>query len=104
MADLPNTAVRDLIDRLDTLLEQLEQATGPVADIASQAVAALATVYGTALGRVLALADGPVAAALARDELLRHLFVLHGLRPEPRASAPALIPAEALLRRPGGVP
>jgi hypothetical protein len=84
MADLPDEEVRDLVERLETLLARMEQATGPVADLAARTVEALVTVYGTALGRVMALAGGtPLASSVLDDELLRHLLLLHGLHPEP---------------------
>jgi hypothetical protein len=83
---LPDDEVRDLIGRLEPLLEQIEQATGPIAELAVRAVETLATVYGTALGRVMALAGGtPLVSSLAEDELLHHLLVLHGLHPRPAA-------------------
>lgn len=90
MADPPvpglsDEEVHDLIRRLETLLERLERATGPVAEVAAQAVETLATVYGTALGRVMALAGGTpqVVASLVEDELVHHLLALHGVHPQP---------------------
>ncbi len=82
---LPDGDVRDLVQRLDTLLAGIEQATGPVAELAAEAVEALALVYGTALARVTALAGSApgVLAALADDELLHHLLALHGVHPRP---------------------
>src|SRR4051794_17075032 len=81
----PDEDVRDLVERLDSLLEQLERATGPVAEVATGAVRTLATVYGAALGRVVALAGQapPMTSALAEDELLCHLLALHGIHPWP---------------------
>lgn len=75
--------VRELVERLDVLLERLERATGPVAGMAVQAVRALAEVYGAALAHVLAVADGEVIASLVRDELVCHLLALHGIHPDP---------------------
>lgn len=82
---LPDEDVRDLIGRLDGLLEQVERATGPTAEVAAQAVEALALVYGTALARVMALAGGTpqVVSSLTEDELLHHLLALHGVHPHP---------------------
>ncbi|GAA4629573.1 hypothetical protein GCM10023196_051450 [Actinoallomurus vinaceus] len=84
-AGLPEDEVQDRLVRLDTLLERLEQATGPVAEIAAQAVEALTEVYGTALARMTALVDGlpELASALTRDELVHHLLILHGIHPQP---------------------
>ena len=82
---LPDEDVEELVGRLETLLDQIEQATGPVAEVAAQAVEGLALLYGAALARVLALAEGTpqVVRALAQDQLVRHLLALHGLHPEP---------------------
>jgi Fe-S cluster biogenesis protein NfuA len=84
-AGLGDDGVRDLLGRLNTLLAGLEDAQGPVADLARQAVGALTEVYGTALARVMALAASapPVTSALAADELVAHLLVLHGVHPWP---------------------
>jgi Fe-S cluster biogenesis protein NfuA len=82
----PDEDVRELIERLDSLLEQLERSAGPVAEVATRAVRALATVYGAALGRVVALSDEKapqLTSALAEDELLHHLLALHGIHPWP---------------------
>ncbi|HYZ57213.1 MAG TPA: NifU family protein [Streptosporangiaceae bacterium] len=82
---LPDEEVRALIGRLDTLLGQIEEATGPVAETAIEAVEALTEVYGTALARVMALASSApeVVSSLAGDELLHHLLILHGIHPQP---------------------
>jgi Fe-S cluster biogenesis protein NfuA len=80
---LPDEDVEDLIGRLEPLLEQLERATGPVAEVAAQAVEGLALLYGTALARVMALADETLVASLLRERLVRHLLALHGLHPQP---------------------
>lgn len=89
MADAPggltDEDVRGLVERLDALLARIERATGPDAEVAAEAVEALARLYGAALARVMALAgEAPeVAAALAADELLHHLLALHGVHPRP---------------------
>lgn len=82
---LSDEEVQERISRLDSLLERLEQAAGPTADTAVQALQALTEVYGTALGRVLALAAGTprVMSSLLDDELLHHLLILHGIHPQP---------------------
>jgi Fe-S cluster biogenesis protein NfuA len=77
----------ELVHRLNELLEQLERLPGPAGKLAMDAVAALSQLYGTALARVMALVDGEprIPGALATDELLRHLLVLHGIHPLPVA-------------------
>jgi Fe-S cluster biogenesis protein NfuA len=81
---LPDAEVGRLLDELDELLARLEQTPGPTAELALDAVSALTAVYGEALARVAdAAAGGPVLAALARDELVRHLLMLHEVHPDP---------------------
>ncbi|GAA0354727.1 NifU family protein [Actinoallomurus spadix] len=84
-AGLPEEEVQDRLMRLDVLLERLERATGDDAETARHAVEALTEVYGTALARLMALVGGvpELSTAPARDELLHHLLVLHGLHPQP---------------------
>jgi Fe-S cluster biogenesis protein NfuA len=69
--------------RLDELLAQLEQTPGATAALAIEAVQALIDVYGIALARVVDLAPESLLEAYDRDELLRHLMVLHDLHPHP---------------------
>jgi Fe-S cluster biogenesis protein NfuA len=82
---LSDEAVQERISRLDSLLERLEQAAGPTAETAVQALQALTEVYGTALARVVALASGAprVMSSLLDDELLHHLLILHDIHPQP---------------------
>jgi Fe-S cluster biogenesis protein NfuA len=82
---LPDEDVEELLGRLETLLDRLERATGPVAELAAQAVEGLALMYGTALARIMALARGApeLVSSLVEDELLHHLLALHGLHPQP---------------------
>jgi Fe-S cluster biogenesis protein NfuA len=77
----------ELLHRLNELLEQLERVPGPAGRLAMDAVTALTQLYGAALTRVMALVDGEprIPGALAEDELLRHLLVLHGIHPLPVA-------------------
>ncbi len=84
---LPDAEIRERLERLDGLLERLEQAPGPVAEVAMEAVEALTEVYGTALARVITLVRGApqLTAALTADELLHHLLILHGIHPQPAA-------------------
>ncbi|GGS98105.1 NifU family protein [Nonomuraea spiralis] len=82
---LDDQAVARLLERLEETLGRLEGMPGPSAEAALDAVAILAEVYGEALSRVMdrAPAGTAVAAALADDELLGHLLVLHDIHPEP---------------------
>lgn len=68
---------RELVGRIEALLEGADEA-------ATELVAALLDLYGEGLARVLALVGDP--AALAGDELVAHLLLLHGLHPEPLAA------------------
>ncbi|MFF4019638.1 NifU family protein [Streptomyces sp. NPDC001843] len=86
MADgtrLDEASLTARLARLDGLLERLEGTPGPTAREAVEAVRALTEVYGEALARILDRADAALAGALAEDELLGHLMVLHGVHPEP---------------------
>jgi len=75
--------VEDLLERLDELPD------GPVRDLARDLVAALVALYGAGLERMVeemaARDDGSIAAALAGDELVSHMLMLHGLHPVPLA-------------------
>jgi hypothetical protein len=65
--------VREHVRRLEGLLDGLDPA-------AHQAVQALVELYGEALDRIVRLTAD--ASALAGDELVGHLLVMHGLHPE----------------------
>jgi Fe-S cluster biogenesis protein NfuA len=65
-----DTAVRERIGRVESLLEQIEE--DPRATAAVEAVVAL---YGEALARLLAGADP------TEDELVSHLLLVHDLHP-----------------------
>lgn len=82
---LDDAAVRDRLDRLNALLEQVEAIPGPSGELALEAVSALAEVYGEALARAVAYASESPAPvqAITGDELLGHLLVLHGIHPDP---------------------
>jgi Fe-S cluster biogenesis protein NfuA len=75
--------VEQRLARVDELLGQLEQIPGATAAMALETVQAVTEVYGAALSRVLDRASPAVLEAFDRDELLRHLLVLHGLHPQP---------------------
>jgi Fe-S cluster biogenesis protein NfuA len=105
-AEPEDQEVRDRIAELDRLLEYLEKAPGPVAGSAVTAVSLLTQVYGAALARVMRLvrqAPG-IAAALAGDEVVGHLLILHGLHPQPpgHRAAQAIRELQPYLRSHGG--
>ncbi|MCV7197130.1 hypothetical protein [Mycobacterium angelicum] len=82
---LPDNEIRELLTRLDGLLEEVELTPGPGGQIAAEAVTALARVYGEALARAIGFVADTAALreAFLDDELLGHLLVLHGIHPEP---------------------
>src|SRR5689334_5730620 len=71
-------------DRIQTLLDA-SASGGPVArERAERLVAEVTDLYGAALGRMMALAraaDPALAEALAADNLLASLLLVHGLHP-----------------------
>ena len=79
---------RELGERIDTLLEGLRELPDPdVADRIGQLVTAIVDLYGTGLARVVAglraEPDGDARLrALAADELVAHLLMLHDLHPD----------------------
>lgn len=99
---------------LDELLARVEEIPGPAGELAVEAVAALAEVYGAALTRAMAYVSSAVPAAISGtsslvdaftgDDLLGHLLVLHGIHPEPAEQriARALEDARAALGSSGG--
>jgi Fe-S cluster biogenesis protein NfuA len=81
-------AAREQVARVEGLLEQLEALSDPVARAtATEVVQALLDLYGEGLGRIVGVLaehdDGTLARALADDELVAHLLLLHGLHPVP---------------------
>jgi hypothetical protein len=112
-----NATLRGHVGRVEELLAQLETyRDAPAGAVAIQALRALVDLYGDALARVLALvADAGLVPALAEDELLGHLLLVHDLHPDPkrielvepaqpveaeqpmkRRPAPVLIPLDAV--------
>ena len=71
------TGVEALLDRLDTLPDPAARET------ATAAVQALVALYGEGLARVVERLGPAQARALAEDELVAHLLLLHGLHPVP---------------------
>jgi Fe-S cluster biogenesis protein NfuA len=68
---------RECVARIEALLEQLEHS-----DEAMELVQALVDLYGEGLGRIVAHDPG-VMTALAGDEVVSHLLLLHELHPVP---------------------
>jgi Fe-S cluster biogenesis protein NfuA/nitrite reductase/ring-hydroxylating ferredoxin subunit len=93
MADAPvaldDRAARERVERVEALLEAVDALSDPNArDVATELVQALLELYGEGLARLVGvLADhddgGAMARAVADDELIAHLLLLHGLHPEP---------------------
>jgi Fe-S cluster biogenesis protein NfuA len=73
--------IRGRLSRLEDVLSQLERTPGATAGLALEAVESLAAVYGEALRRIVDRGGEEVVAALADDELVGHLLVLHDLHP-----------------------
>jgi hypothetical protein len=81
-------AARERIAHVERLLEEIEGITDPAARERSLELAqALLDLYGEGMGRIVGIVaegdDGRLAEALAGDELVSHLLLLHGLHPEP---------------------
>lgn len=78
----------ELLADVERLLEELEALPDPFArQSATAAVQGLLDLYGAGLERIVeeiaAHDDGRIAAALAGDELVAHLLLVHGLHPVP---------------------
>ena len=86
-ACLSDDDVATLLTHFDKLVERLEASSEEGAAIALEAIECLAEIYGTALARIVGLApaDGVTVKAMAGDELVGHLLMLHGLHPDSAA-------------------
>jgi Fe-S cluster biogenesis protein NfuA/nitrite reductase/ring-hydroxylating ferredoxin subunit len=85
---LDQTHSAELVGRAEQLLEELERLPdGPARNTATETIGALLDLYGEGLERIVeAVAQrdaGELAEALASDELVSHLLLLHGLHPVP---------------------
>jgi Fe-S cluster biogenesis protein NfuA len=83
-----DTEARERMNRIEALLDDVEGLADPAArDTATELVQVLLDVYGEGLARLVAHVaerdDGTLAEALASDELVAHLLLLHGLHPVP---------------------
>src|SRR5262245_27602656 len=80
---MDDAAVRTHVVRTEALLARLEEADPPASGVAMACVEALVRLYGEALARVMAhAAHTTLAPALAGDELVSHLLLVHGLHPD----------------------
>jgi hypothetical protein len=74
--------MNDGVARLEGLLQQLESFEDEHArETAVTAVQALLELYGEGFARVMQRVPAEVAQALAEDELISHLLLVHGLHP-----------------------
>jgi Fe-S cluster biogenesis protein NfuA/nitrite reductase/ring-hydroxylating ferredoxin subunit len=85
---LEDQEAHERVARVEALLDEVEALADPAAkEKALEIVQALLDLYGEGLGRlvtVLAERDnGELAEAVAADELVSHLLLLHGLHPVP---------------------
>jgi len=72
---------RELVAQVEALLERVEDFDPPARETATELVGALLDLYGEGLARLVEHVPDP--AALAGDELVSHLLLLHGMHPEP---------------------
>jgi Fe-S cluster biogenesis protein NfuA/nitrite reductase/ring-hydroxylating ferredoxin subunit len=73
---------RELVARVEQLLDDVEAITDPAArEAATEMAGVLLDLYGEGIARRAALVPDP--GALAQDELVSHLLLLHGIHPVP---------------------
>jgi len=85
---------RALVERTEAALARLDGLAPDAAEVAVEALGALVTLYGEALGRVAAAFGVDVLSA---DELVRHLLVLHEIIPaEPLDAGGSFIPLDSV--------
>jgi Fe-S cluster biogenesis protein NfuA/nitrite reductase/ring-hydroxylating ferredoxin subunit len=81
---LDEQAEGDRVARVDALLGEIEHLPDPGArEKATEMVQALLDLYGEGFARALARLDDERRAAIADDELVSHLLLLHDLHPVP---------------------
>jgi Fe-S cluster biogenesis protein NfuA len=87
--EMTTVAPAELVADVERLLEAIDGLDDAAArQTATDAVRALLDLYGAGLERIVDQVaardvDGEIAVALASDELVSHLLVLHGLHPVP---------------------
>jgi Fe-S cluster biogenesis protein NfuA len=69
------------IGRLERLIGELETLDGAAGVTAINAAQTLVEVYGEGLARIVTRLDEPQVLALADDEMVAHLLLVHGLHP-----------------------
>lgn len=83
----PSVAPAQLVGDVERLLQRLDELPDdPVREVGEDLVAALLALYGAGLERIVEEVaardhDGSMAAAMAGDELVSHMLMLHGLHP-----------------------
>jgi Fe-S cluster biogenesis protein NfuA len=98
---MTDAEARERAARLEQLLEALEALPATARDTATETVATLLDLYGEGLARIVARVPGD---ALADDEVVAHLLMVHDLHPvalEQRVEA-ALDEVRPYLRSHGG--
>jgi Fe-S cluster biogenesis protein NfuA/nitrite reductase/ring-hydroxylating ferredoxin subunit len=81
---LDDQDVGERVATVEALIGQVEDLPDPVArQMAMEMVQALLDLYGEGLSRTLAQLDDDARLALADDELVAHLLLLHDLHPVP---------------------
>jgi Fe-S cluster biogenesis protein NfuA len=73
---------RELVARIDALLAEAEALPGRPGELLGELAGALVDLYGEGLARIVSGLNGD-AVALAADEVIAHLLLLHGLHPVP---------------------
>ncbi len=77
------SATQDVPARINALLDEIGRVAEPkVAEYAEDLVAAVVTLYGDGLSRVVELLDEQDVRRLAADDVVRNLLLLHGLHPD----------------------
>jgi Fe-S cluster biogenesis protein NfuA len=81
------TAVKELPERIEALLDRIAESGDPrIVETAEDLVAAVVTLYGEGLARVVELVGDDAARRLAADEVVGPLLLLHGLHPDDTAT------------------
>lgn len=106
---MEDEGARELVGRVEELLESIETLPDPAGrEAAAEVVAALLDMYGEGLARMvdmMASAEEPgLAEAASEDELVSHLLLLHDLHPVPveERVAGALVGVRPYLESHGG--
>jgi Fe-S cluster biogenesis protein NfuA len=79
--------VRGLPARIDGLLDEIARIGDPkVVECAEDLVAAVVTLYGDGLSRIVEMLDEAQVRRLTSDDLVTNLLLLHGLHPDDTAT------------------